>query len=40
MSRPIGSKCCDSTVEGGYDPIRKGDVFTCDECGEECEVVQ
>jgi len=39
MSRPIGSKCCDSTVEGGYDSIRKDDLFTCDECGEEGEVV-
>lgn len=39
MSKPLGSACCDNTVTGGYDPIRKDDVFTCDECGNECEVL-
>jgi hypothetical protein len=36
MSRPIGSACCDDTVtnkEGSYD------LFNCDYCGKECEVI-
>jgi hypothetical protein len=41
VSRPIGSKCCDWTVQitERYD---KNDnfVFICDNCGDDCEVIE
>ena len=39
MSRPVGSACCDWTVSGGFDATRKDNVFTCDNCKKECEVM-
>ena len=33
MSRPIGSACCDWTVE-----ITDDFTFICDKCEKECEV--
>lgn len=39
MSRPLGSECCDNTVTLVSKPSDPEDRFTCDECGEECEVI-
>lgn len=36
MSRPIGSSCCDNTVTSKQGEI---DVYLCDDCGRECEVI-
>jgi hypothetical protein len=38
MSRPLGSECCDNTVTLVSEPGER-DRFTCDDCGQECEVV-
>ena len=40
MSRPLGSECCDNTVTLVSSWDEPENRFTCDECGEECEVVE
>jgi len=40
MSRPIGSACCDWTVELDDRTDHNGnEIYTCDHCGEVCEVI-
>ena len=39
MSRPLGSECCDNTVTL-ISNWNEPDKFTCDDCGEVCEVVE
>jgi hypothetical protein len=39
MSRPLGSECCDNEVTLISKPGEK-DRFVCEECHQECEVVE
>lgn len=38
MSRPLGSACCDNEVTM-ISEFPEPDRFTCNECGQECEIV-
>jgi len=37
MSRPEGSSCCDNTVTPEPNKL---DVYRCDGCGQNCEVIE